>query len=85
MPIFEYKCTQCQHEFEELVKNQQANPKCPKCETDKTEKLLSFCKTHIAGAQVDSSEPAYKPEYRGIGSGKSSCGGCSGGSCATCK
>lgn len=31
MPIYEYACQQCSHEFETLVRNADDKPKCPKC------------------------------------------------------
>lgn len=40
MPIFEYVCKECQHEFEVLVYgNEKAS--CPKCKTKKLEPKLS--------------------------------------------
>ncbi|MBD3219109.1 MAG: zinc ribbon domain-containing protein [candidate division Zixibacteria bacterium] len=40
MPLYEYKCNQCGHEFEELVYGDK-KPACPKCNSDKTEKKMS--------------------------------------------
>lgn len=31
MPIYEYACQQCSHEFETLVRSADDTPKCPKC------------------------------------------------------
>ena len=31
MPIFEYRCKKCEHEFEELVFNRKAKINCPEC------------------------------------------------------
>jgi len=42
MPIFEYRCDACGHEFEELVLNTSAPPRCPKCGKGKLEKLFSL-------------------------------------------
>ena len=42
MPIYEYRCTACQHTFE--VKQKFSDPpvkKCPECRKGKVEKLLS--------------------------------------------
>lgn len=41
MPIFEYKCQKCSHEFEKLVRNSET-PVCPKCQAAEVEKLLSL-------------------------------------------
>lgn len=40
MPMFEYRCTRCGHEFEELVFGDE-NPVCPACRAEATEKLIS--------------------------------------------
>lgn len=41
MPIFEYHCTSCQHEFETLVRTGDT-PACPKCASQNLSKLLSL-------------------------------------------
>ncbi|MCK4632173.1 MAG: zinc ribbon domain-containing protein [candidate division Zixibacteria bacterium] len=41
MPIFEFRCKECEHKFEELVSTSEAKVVCPKCSSDSTEKLLS--------------------------------------------
>lgn len=41
MPIFEYKCRNCSHQFEKLVRND-ATPLCPECQNADVEKLLSL-------------------------------------------
>lgn len=41
MPIFEYKCRKCSHEFEKLVRNNELPP-CPQCQNADVEKLLSL-------------------------------------------
>jgi len=40
MPIFEYVCKQCNHQFEALVYGKQ-KAECPKCHTKKLEPQLS--------------------------------------------
>jgi putative FmdB family regulatory protein len=43
MPIYEYKCTACGRDFEELVPvSQRSNPPCPACGSAKTEKKMSI-------------------------------------------
>lgn len=41
MPIFEYRCTSCQNEFETLVRSG-GIPACPKCASQNLTKLLSL-------------------------------------------
>lgn len=41
MPIFEYRCTSCQNEFETLVRSGDI-PACPKCASLDLTKLLSL-------------------------------------------
>ena len=42
MPIFEYRCKACEHEFEALVlPHKPATVECPECHATDVEKLLS--------------------------------------------
>jgi putative FmdB family regulatory protein len=42
MPIYEYKCSDCGAEFEELVSlHAEKNPPCTSCGSEKVEKKLS--------------------------------------------
>jgi putative FmdB family regulatory protein len=41
MPIYEYRCKKCAHEFEALVLPQKPQPECPECQSADLEKLLS--------------------------------------------
>ncbi|HHW11969.1 MAG TPA: zinc ribbon domain-containing protein [Firmicutes bacterium] len=68
MPIYEFKCAECAHKFEELCKSFMEKVPCPKCGSRQTDRLFSpFAVSGGAGA-----------------SGASSCGGCGGGHCSTC-
>ncbi len=40
MPIYEYRCTACDHEFEQLVRPGDT-PACPTCKGETLERLLS--------------------------------------------
>ena len=51
MPMFEYRCTRCGHEFEELVFGDE-NPVCPACRAEATEKLISKPCRHCEGARL---------------------------------
>lgn len=77
MPIYEYSCDTCHHEFEELVFGDETPP-CPKCGSPQTHKLISRPCRHHSGADGgdDYAPPA------GTSGGK--CAGCSGGNCASC-
>ena len=66
MPIFEYVCKECQHEFEALVFGKQ-KAECPKCQSKKLEPQLSvFAVSAKSGATTQRSMP--------VGSGP--CGSC---------
>lgn len=42
MPIFEYKCNQCEKEFEKLVfAGEENNISCPECKSMEVEKKMS--------------------------------------------
>jgi len=44
MPIFEYACNDCGHEFEALVRSSTV-PECPSCHSKELKKLLSVFAT----------------------------------------
>ena len=41
MPIYEYRCSGCEHEFETLVRGD-ARPSCPECGANELERLMSL-------------------------------------------
>lgn len=41
MPLYEYRCLSCRHEFEALVRAQDPAPACPSCKSGDLEKLLT--------------------------------------------
>lgn len=41
MPIYEYVCQSCKHEFEALVRGGRV-PACPECKSDQLEKKFSL-------------------------------------------
>ena len=53
MPIYEYKCKDCGHEFEALVRKSDV-PVCPSCKATDLERLLSLpaVKTESTKAQA---------------------------------
>ncbi|MEI7450100.1 MAG: zinc ribbon domain-containing protein [Desulfomonile sp.] len=71
MPIYEYKCCNCDDSFEKLVFGRD-EVVCPSC-GGPVEKMMSCCNFKSAGADFSPSS-----------AGKSSCGTCSSTSCASC-
>jgi len=72
MPIHEYRCTECGHEFEELVRTEKQKVACEKCGSRKLERKLS---TFAAVADPTSSNTC----AQGIACPQGSC--CSSGAC----
>ena len=60
MPIFEYICQECQHEFETLVFGHD-KAKCPKCESRKLSPQLSVFAMSTKGMPAKGSSPAPAP------------------------
>jgi putative FmdB family regulatory protein len=58
MPLYEFVCRECGHDFEALVRAQDAPPVCPKCRSADLERLLSGFALHTderhAAAALDS-------------------------------
>jgi putative FmdB family regulatory protein len=50
MPIYEYACHQCGHEFEALVRSNTV-PECPTCHSTDLDKQLSVFATAASGAE----------------------------------
>jgi putative FmdB family regulatory protein len=65
MPIFEYVCKECQHEFEALVFGSQ-KAECPKCQSKKLEPQLS-----VFAVSAKSGGAAARPSM-----GAGPCGSC---------
>lgn len=65
MPIFEYKCQDCNHTFEKLVPRSEFPVECPACQSDKVEKQLSV----FAAGASGSAGPAPSCGNAGCGSG----------------
>jgi len=55
MPIFEYVCKQCNHQFEALVYGKE-KAECPKCHTTKLEPQLS-----VFAVPAKGSSPSVSP------------------------
>lgn len=70
MPIYEYRCGQCESEFEKLVLNTSEKIACPKCKGKKVHRVMSAFAFSVGG------------KFKSAAS--SSCGTCSATSCSTC-
>ncbi len=46
MPLYDFHCNECGHEFEALVRPQDPPAKCPSCQSTTVEKLLSGFALH---------------------------------------
>jgi len=62
MPIFEYICKECHHQFEALVYGKE-KAECPKCHTKKLEPQLS-----VFAVSAKSSSPSASPTRGACGS-----------------
>ncbi len=53
MPIYEYQCSDCAREFEELIRNDREERKltCPKCGSAQISRKLSAFAAHAASAK----------------------------------
>lgn len=56
MPIFEYVCQECRHEFEALVFGRD-KAKCPKCQSNKLTPQLSVFAVSARGSNNPSPSP----------------------------
>ncbi|HUT64523.1 MAG TPA: zinc ribbon domain-containing protein [Spirochaetota bacterium] len=70
MPVYEYLCKDCSHQFEKLVRGYKESTLCPQCNSRKVSKLFS---TFACRGTASPSESA-----------SSGCSSCSGGNCASC-
>lgn len=51
MPIYEYGCGECGHEFEELVLSGESEPsECPSCGAEEIGRLVSNTSFHLKGS-----------------------------------
>jgi len=76
MPIFEYVCKECHHEFEALVFGKQ-KAACPKCQSKKLETQLSvFAVAAKSGTTTQPSFPSGSAGPCGSCGGAPGPGGC---------
>ncbi len=73
MPIYEFVCSECGEEFEELILGTNKNVKCKKCGSKDVQKKMSAF--------------AFKSGVKFVGTGKkaaAACSGCTSTSCSSC-
>jgi putative FmdB family regulatory protein len=69
MPIYEYQCRKCNHEFEFLVLPTLSPPECPSCKSKDLEKLISgfaVSSESIRQANAKSSIRDQKNKYKEV-------------------
>ncbi|MDR2455742.1 MAG: zinc ribbon domain-containing protein [Deltaproteobacteria bacterium] len=79
MPIFEFHCSQCGREFEELIISSSEAIACPDCGSSKCDKMLSSFRLGPGSGSLGSLSLDSSPS-----SSSSSCGSCAASSCAGC-
>jgi putative FmdB family regulatory protein len=81
MPLYEYRCLECQHEFEALVPAGRADAAtCPECGVEDVRRLLSM----FAAPRGGQTGAAWDAGTAIGGDGASAAGGCCGGACGHC-
>ncbi|MEA3408310.1 MAG: zinc ribbon domain-containing protein [Chloroflexota bacterium] len=52
MPIYEYQCEECGHNFEKLIRSMSSTPdiECPKCHSANCKKAISLFGTSSSGS-----------------------------------
>lgn len=55
MPLYEYKCSDCGHKFEELVQSSTQKIVCPACKSETVEKTFSVFAASTSGGGSSSS------------------------------
>ncbi len=84
MPIYEYKCTNCDHELEKLQKmSDDPLRDCPECGEPALRKMISAAGFRLKGGGWYETDfkTGKKKNVAEKESGGSSSGGCGGGSC----
>ncbi|UCH34030.1 MAG: zinc ribbon domain-containing protein [Armatimonadota bacterium] len=76
MPIYEFRCAKCGHEFEALCRigSNGRGVACPQCSGKRLKRLMSAFAARSGGRTAGAATAS-----------SSSCAGCSGRSCSTCR
>ncbi|MEZ5605031.1 MAG: zinc ribbon domain-containing protein [Burkholderiaceae bacterium] len=56
MPIYEYACRQCGHQFETLVRSG-SQPECPNCQSSELDKQLSVIAAPVVSGGAAAAAP----------------------------
>ena len=81
MPIYEYRCTACAHQFQTLIRNVADTPTaCPECGKPVRKKLSTFSAS-VAGAKTPCAEGACPIAPPGGGHRHGPACGCGHGKC----
>ena len=51
MPIYEYECRGCGHQFEFLVLPSSPKPACPSCQHEDLQRMISLCAVSSEGTR----------------------------------
>lgn len=51
MPVFEYKCRQCGHQFEYLMLHSSPAPECPACQAQDLDQQVSLCAVSLEASR----------------------------------
>lgn len=66
MPIYEYRCSACGHQFEQLSRSSvEAETKCPKCASKDVKKTYSPFASHGGGCGAPAESQARAPRRFG--------------------
>ena len=65
MPIYEYACPSCGHEFEKIIRFKDPSPPCPECASTDVQKKLSLSAFHLKGGGWYSDAYAGKDNKKG--------------------
>ena len=85
MPLYEYRCAECEHEFETLVSAGRADQAtCPACGTGEVRRLLSLFSAPRGAGQVGGASAWSASSAATGGDGASAPAGCCGGACGHC-
>jgi len=72
MPIYEFKCSTCEKEFEEIVTSKNNSISCPECESFDVSKLMSACSFKSSGENFSQTTSS------------SGCSSCASKNCGSC-
>jgi putative FmdB family regulatory protein len=81
MPIYEYRCANCDRSFEAFVRNGDDSTQCPHCHNSKLTREMSTFAARSSNGDSASAVAAAMANSGTSSSGGMTGGGCCGGSC----